>query len=67
MSTRYVLRGARGYVSGLPSCGDWTLNALHAHQWVTAEAAHRAARIWYANNREHLSVIVRSTSLIPTS
>ena len=66
MSTRYLLRGARGYVAGLKG-QDWTPNPLHAHQWVSPEAAHRAARAWLQNNNEHLSVVVRSTSYIHTS
>jgi hypothetical protein len=61
VSTRYLLRGARGYVAGIHGT-DWTANPLHAHQWVTAEAAHLAARRWHQTNNEHLSVVVRSTA-----
>lgn len=59
MATRFVLKGARGYVAGVGGT-DWTHNALHAHQWVTAEAAHRAARAYYANNAERLSVVIQT-------
>lgn len=67
MTTRYLLRGARGYVAGIRSA-EWTANPYHAHYWVTPEAAHRAARAWHQNHGEQLSVIIRDTrAYIPTA
>ena len=59
MATRFVLKGARGYVAGV-GISEWTANAFHAHQWVTAEAAHRAARAHQANTGERLSVVIQT-------
>lgn len=61
MATRFVLKGARGYVAGVGP-DDWTTNAFHAHQWVTAEAAHRAARTHQSLTGERLSVVVQTNA-----
>lgn len=62
MATRYLLRGARGYVSGLTTGDDFTPNHLHAHSWVTSEAAHAAARQWHQLHKERLSVVIREAA-----
>lgn len=62
MATRYLLRGARGYVSGLPSGDDFTDNHYHAHSWVSSEAAHAAARRWHQLHNERLSVVIREAA-----
>ena len=59
MHTRFVLKGARGYVAGVGP-GNWTPDATRAHQWVTAEAAHRAARTHQSLTGERLSVVIQS-------
>jgi uncharacterized protein (DUF39 family) len=59
VATRFVLKGARGYVAGVGT-SEWTPNAFHAHQWVTAEAAHRAARAHQANTGERLAVVIQT-------
>lgn len=61
MSTRYYLRGPRGYVSGIRSV-EWTLNPYHAHSWVTSEAAHEAANRWFLVHGDRLTVELRSTN-----
>jgi len=52
MTTRYYLRGARGYVS---RTSGWTQIPEEAFYWVTSEAAHAARRRW----DQPLSVVVR--------
>lgn len=59
MATRYLLRGAKGYISGLHTGDDFTPNHYHAHSWVTSEAAHAAARLWHQLHNERLSVVIR--------
>ena len=55
MTTRYYLRGPRGYVS---RTSGWTQIVEEAFYWVTSEAAHAALRRW-PNDYSHLSVVVR--------
>ena len=57
--TRYLLRGAYGYVSGIAEGPDWTANADQAFQWMSSESAHRARRAWLDNGGGHLTVVVR--------
>ena len=52
MTTRYFLRGPRGYVS---RTSGWTEIPEEAFYWVTSEAAHAARRRW----SQPLSVVVR--------
>lgn len=52
MSTRYLLRGPRGYVS---RTSGWTQIPEEAFYWVTSEAAHAARKRW----THELSVVVR--------
>ncbi len=58
MSTRYLLRGPRGYVS---RDSGWTQFAEEAFYWVTSEAAHSARRRWPQNT---LTVVVRDLKQI---
>jgi hypothetical protein len=52
MTTRYYLRGPRGYVS---RTSGWTQIVEEAFYWVTSEAAHAARKRW----NHDLSVVVR--------
>jgi hypothetical protein len=52
MTTRYFLRGPRGYVS---RTSGWTEIPEEAFYWVTSKAAHAARKRW----EQPLSVVVR--------